>query len=119
MRDYVRLEELFEAARKTGATGSPEADKTGALIRHCMVAVSKKGKLKGGMREKARASRAICQASMTDYGYLKRKQGNNQPRGKGPHGVTQKGSRRNMRHATEKDNPAKQREYERLARAAR
>lgn len=97
MRAFIPLTELFEASTGTGATGAPQPDKTGSLVRHCMVAVAKKY---GGDANRARD---ICTASMKKNGFLK-------PDGR----VTQKGSQRNMKHSMEKDNPGKQTDYEKL-----
>lgn len=101
---------LAEASTSTGATSAgKKKDGTGSLVRHCMVAVSKK--LTGASRDKARGARNICQAQMSKYGYLKKE-------GK-TYRQTQKGMRRSMKHSMEKDNPAKQREYERMTKQER
>jgi hypothetical protein len=106
---YISLDQLFEDT--TGDSGAEKPDKTGAQVRHCMVAVSKK--LSGSDRAKARGSRNICHAHLRRSGYLK-----SGGRGEAVKS-TGKGSRANMKHAMEKDNPKKQREYEKLAKAAR
>lgn len=111
-KSYIDLRDLFEAAAKTttgrGAKRDFGQDQTGATVRHCMVAVAKK--LSGTLKQKARGARNICQAHLSKYGYLKKE-------AKGRYVVykaTSKGSRRNMKHAMEKDNPPKQAAYERL-----
>lgn len=74
-----------------------KADNVPALIRHCMVAVSKKHGARGAWN--------ICRGSMTRYGYLKgpykEKSGAKDVK------MSQKGTRRSFRHGMERDAPGK------------
>ena len=73
-----------------------------STVKHCVVAVMKKGK-------KVRDAWNICRAQLTKQGYLK-------PPYK-IHGkvddvrMSQKGTRRSMRHSMERDGPQKNKEF--------
>jgi len=84
-----------------------KAKKVPSTVKHCVVAVMKKGK-------KVRDAWNICRASLTRQGYLKP-----------PYKVsgkvddlrmTQKGVRRAMKHSMERDGPKKNQEFARAFR---
>lgn len=82
------------------------SDQVPSTLKHCMVAVGKKGK-------GARAAWNICRASQVRSGHLK---GPYRRDAKLHQSVrqTQKGSRRTMKHSMERDAPEKNKEFDRL-----
>lgn len=105
----IHISELFVEARVPAYKSAKDpVDKVGATLAHCMRAVHEKG-------HKPRAAWNICRAHLMRHGYLK-----------GPYRLgaklhqsvrtTQKGSRRDMKHAMEKDGPKKRAEFIRIFR---
>lgn len=77
------------------------AKNVGALIRHCMVALAREKKNKfGGFTSKgAKAAWNVCRWAMTKYGFMKGPYRKDAPPTKANTKMTQKGSKRNMKHA--------------------
>ena len=108
---WIALDSLFERspnAQARGKGGKTKAQMTPVVVSHCVVAVRKKGK-------STREAWDICRAQLTKQGYLKPPYKTN---AKLPDGVrpTQKGVRRGMKHAMEKDAPEK---FQKFSRALR
>lgn len=101
-----------------GSQAKAKVDQVPAQLAHCVVAV-KDGRpsTPGGKRRPKKSVRAawnICRWSLTRYGYLKPPYKKNaQLKNVRP---TQKGVRRTMKHAMEKDGPAKYKRFKDLFR---
>jgi len=103
-----------------GAQDKPKVDRVPAQLAHCVLAVRGTGPSKkkaGGKRQKKYNTRAawnICRWSLTRHGYLK------PPYKKNAKMTairqTQKGARRTMKHAMEKEGPAKYKRFKDLFR---
>ena len=100
----VPVDRLFEKAER----GSSAADKVPATLSHCVLAVNKKG-------HKVRDAWNICRASQVRSKHLK---GPYKRDGKLRSSTrqTQKGARRSMKHAMEKDGPDKYNRFKKLFR---
>lgn len=107
---WVALDSLFERSPKQKARGKgkTKAQMVPVMVSHCVLAVKKKGKSTGEAWN-------ICRAQLTKQGYLK---GPYKTAGKLPDDVrpTQKGVRRGMKHAMEKDAPDKFKKFSRALR---
>jgi hypothetical protein len=89
---WIPVRMIVEEAKKTKAQMVP------STLSHCVLAVQKKG-------HDTRSAWNICRASLTRQGYLK---GPYNERGKASDlKMTQKGTRRSMRHSMERDAPEK------------
>lgn len=98
---WVPLDTLFErsARYKARGRGKTKAQQVPVMISHCVLAVKDKGK-------SSREAWNICRAQLTKQGYVK---GPYKTKAKVPDDVrpTQKGVRRGMKHAMERDAPRK------------
>lgn len=105
---------------KPGGLKGPEpADKVGAQLAHCVLALRGKSptQVKGKKPRKKYDTRAawnICRWSLTRYGYLKPPYKINQQLKNLK--LTQKGSRANVKHASEKEGPEKYKRFKELFR---
>lgn len=97
---------LFEGPQQRArGRGKTKAQQVPATVSHCVLAVMKKGK-------DTKEAWRICRAQLTKQGYVKPPYKTN---AKLPDGVrpTQKGVRRGMKHAMEKDAPEKFKKFKR------
>jgi len=97
---WVPLEQLFEGPRQRArGRGKTKAQMVPAMVSHCVLRVKEKGK-------DTKEAWRICRAQLTKQGYMKPPYKTN---AKLPDDVrpTQKGVRRGMKHAMEKDAPEK------------
>lgn len=98
---WIALDSLFEAGPRTQARGKgkTKAQMVPVMVSHCVMAVKKKGKSTGEAWN-------ICRAQLTKQGFMKPPY---KTAAKLPDDVrpTQKGVRRGMKHAMEKDAPEK------------
>jgi len=98
---WVALDSLFERSPRTQARGrgKTKAQMVPAVVSHCVLRVKKKG-------HSTSQAWNICRSQLTKQGYLKPpyKGGAKLPDAARP---TQKGVRRGMKHAMEKDAPEK------------
>ena len=101
---WVTAEDLVEAAKKQKTKNRMVP----STLSHCVLAVMKKTephKSKPGKKHSLRAAWNICRAHLTRYGYLK---GPYKTKGKAKDiKMTQKGTRRSMKHSMEKEGPKK------------
>lgn len=109
----LRKKPPMQKPRPGGLKGKAKVDKVPAQLQHCVLAV-RKGRKGGKGRKSTRAAWNICRWSLTRHGYMKG------PYKKGGKITslrqTQKGSRRTMKHAMEKDAPAKYKRFRDLFR---
>lgn len=108
---WIALDTLFErspSAQARGARSKTKAQMVPVMVSHCVMAVRKKGK-------STKEAWNICRAQLTKQGYVKPpyKTGAKLPDGVRP---SQKGVRRGMKHAMEKDAPEK---FQKFSRALR
>lgn len=101
-----------------GSTAKAKVDQVPAQLMHCVLAVrGGRPSKKGGKPQKKHSTRAawnICRWSLTRYGYLKPPYKKNAKLSSLRR--TQKGSRATMRHAMEKEGPAKYKRFKDLFR---
>jgi len=111
-RGGLRRKPPRQQQKPGGSKAAAKVDRVPAQLAHCIVAV-KDGK-NGGKKKSVRAAWNICRWAMTRNGYLK------PPYKKGGQvssiRQTQKGARRTMKHAMEKEAPAKYKRFKDLFR---
>ena len=109
-----------QTPRPGGSQAKAKVDQVSAQLQHCVLAVRGTGPSKkraGGKRQKKYDTRAawnICRWSLTRHGYLKPPYKKNAKLSSTRQ--TQKGSRRTMKHAMEKEGPAKYKRFKDLFR---
>ena len=106
---WVRIDVLIEAAKKEKA----KADMIPSTLSHCVLAVMGKTRPQKKKHD-LRAAWNICRAHLTRHGYLKKPYSTGQKAAEIK--MTQKGTRRSMKHSMEKGGPAKYKMFKRVVR---